>query len=720
MAVKKTGLESSGLFTPSRGDSVRSDHGAAAAVNKLGATISMSSCRAPIESSLHNQMNISYSPKKFFGKLLENPEKFTRQEIEYIYTIMEEIPISSKVTLFDLLKIYLVFYMKNLKKLEGEQRGEILASTLWLPLLFKRLKEIEPADNAQGIKEKLSNLLFLFSILNTLVLPLDSHVQAGKSGLFTASGKVVSSFISTAQKILDERNGKKVFFETMMHDFPGHQVLEVDDVKIKQEKFAYFLAVFVLLNSSEPLFQTLLDDFELMPEFNGSEDHFLLHEQFLKKIDANLNEITANIEATKKEMLGLLLKIRDEKDPSKKQEIQSQIEFLKTNLGKSSRLVDQFENIRCVYEDSILTKLNPETRTRFELLERAHKAMAYLEEQSRKLTSSQDATKDGFRSLKKAICKDLMKVTHLLEGTKLFSEIEQTSFFHMRPSLIALREITNSIISVHVPDVIKILEEKTACISQDTFMKDFGFLPVLYIIQDDLTQLLEPAPQKSEEEILAPFVNLLDSYFYSDSEVLLEQERPSSAESSEGREDLVPSPTLVLSDEGLPRSLQGSPASSESCASSSEGVASLSEEELQAPGDRSSPEDFFNPAGSSEKGNPTSSFKSLDQSRVSKKMERTKAPEGQKGKQQRHETAEAKEKRLAAVELQRIKKGSHRQLTNYLSKHGWTKYRNGKGSHAVQKHENGALLVVPRHQRSFAPGTIGSIVKTVLGVSGTK
>ena len=182
----------------------------------------------------------------------------------------------------------------------------------------------------------------------------------------------------------------------------------------------------------------------------------------------------------------------------------------------------------------------------------------------------------------------------------------------------------------------------------------------------------------------------------------------------------MPSPTLVLSDEGLPRSLQGSPASLESSASSSEGVASLSEEELQPTGDRSSPEDFFNPAGSSEKGNPTLSFKSLDKSRVSKKMERTKASEREKGKQQRHETAEAKEKRLAAVELQRVKKGSHRKLMRFLSQNGWNHHRDGNGSHAVKKHEDGALLVVPRHQRSFAPGTIGSIVKTVLGVSGAK
>lgn len=683
-------------------------------VKRVGEAIAKASMSAAVVRTQDHPGTMKTNPKKFFGDCLESTKAITYRNIESIYEMMGNTPITSNVTLFHLFGTNIISIFDKIAEIEYRIHESTEISEEGKFEICERFKKLSLLSDPKLIQDALEEIIQIYAYLDVQICKLKKCKQTSDD--IESLGCKLTEIISAAGAILVESRGNNVIHK-IVRDFPGHQILNSNQLDLKSitcfldHLASTFSDLKILKEWSTKLKLASVDDLLI--------HHTIDHKDFFKEIDETIVELLRSVNRLRGLHDQFAKRKAEEKDGTKKIAYDVQLEKIKSSIQENEQKIDALETARRVYEGSICKIINPEIRSRFEVVETVQNAIAYMNDVSKKLlVLKQDPSIMKFASLFSGLDQEFLNCFELLDKTSSLTASMQKSLHLMKPIFAQFRDIGNRVVEACIPEMIKIIKESPAPIDEKKFLENFQWIATLCIALDDLKVLFENSTESSLDEILEPFAALLDltASTVIEPELLEDQLlEPEVLEDTRAEFEELASPSSSSSiEEESGYSSHESPSISDQGQISPD-VRGSDSEEYSSGSREASPTEFgpapllsLNPearASVSPRPLPSAKVKSKKIERAASQQVITKNP---KSEQKR------KQDRKAAIELNVVKRGGLRGLEKFLSEHGWRWDREAKGSHTIYKHADGRQLTVPIH-KTFAIGTISSIVNTALG-----
>ena len=507
MSIRPIGTSAAADFTlPPTDVDLASQDVAGLAVNTLEKALLFGDRLSPGKEEAHRYRE---DPKVFFQRALRDVSLFNRDDIAFIYQMMEETPLSPNVMLVDLFGTYahqtFASLFEKVRDDEGKKRVIVSVEASFMQTFL----EIQNHINLMPLDFMLTKKLD--DIIGKGELEVCKDISLKKIHLFRSEFQKLKQIERLTRLICSDQEGLEVFFHKILEEFPESECLFGKTSTASQKSISSFLEYLRLLFSKEEAFEELYQFYHELPLEERTKGDTKIRELLFKKIKSILIRLKDKF----KREIELKNSFKTRRDQTEGESEKAKLEKMIMNLYKTlvsrQNQIDRVASFKRAYDDGVIANFNHDYFSETQIMKRLKCSITFL-------TSKQNPKPELEEHPFYQICKE--EIDQVMELMRSCSKLFSTLLFfssHQRIDLARsievyyqFREIINPILSSLIPAIKIKLEEHKSLITLESFLEIFVWMPIIYISKNDLDVLLEGSIPVSDEETLSPFLDLLD------------------------------------------------------------------------------------------------------------------------------------------------------------------------------------------------------------------
>ena len=506
MSIRPVGTTAAADFTLSKKDIDLNQGVTHLAVHTLEKALEFGDRLSPGKEDAHRYRE---DPKIFFQRALRDVSSFNRDDIAFIYLMMEETPLSSNVMLVDLFGTYAHQTFDSLVKKFGDDEGKKRVITSAEATFMRTFLEIQNHISLMPLDVMLTKKLH--DTIEIAELEVCRDLKGKKSYSFRSDFQKLKHIERLIRLICIDQEGLEVFFHKILEEFPGSECLFGKTPSSSQKSICSFLEYLRLLFSEEEAFEELYQFYHELPLEERTRGDTKIRERLFKKIESVLIKLNDKY----KREIELKNSFKTRQDQAERESEKAKFHKFIMNLYKTlvsrENQIDRVASFKRAYDDGVIANFNHEYFSETQIMKRLQCSITFF-------TSKQNPKPELEAHPFYQICRE--EIDQVMEQMRSCSKLFSALLFfssHQRIDLARTieiyyeyREIIQPILSTLIPSIKAKLEEHKSLITFESFLEMFVWIPIIYISKNDLDVLLEGSAPVSDVETLSPFLELLE------------------------------------------------------------------------------------------------------------------------------------------------------------------------------------------------------------------